>query len=67
VNCTIRMLLACVLIWPNDEFPNAELAGAAHWTMLKIFSTSSRTDAEVLPPVRIDLLTPRSTLLRQGD
>src|SRR5690242_15445080 len=67
VNCTILMLFAWLLIWPNDEFPNDELAGAAHCTMLNMLSTSTRSDAEVPPPVRTCLLTPRSTLFRQGD
>ena len=42
MNCTIRMLFAWFVIWPNDELPNAELAGAAHCTMLNMFSTSMR-------------------------
>ena len=30
VNCIMRMLFACALIWPNDELPKALLVGAAH-------------------------------------
>src|SRR6476660_4826555 len=61
------MLFACVVIWPNEELPNEELAGAAHCTMLNRFSTSMRTTAEVRSLVLICLLTPRSTSFRQGD
>ncbi|MGH7487898.1 MAG: hypothetical protein ACREMY_20200 [bacterium] len=33
VNCTIRMLFAWLLIWPNAELLKCELVGAAHWTI----------------------------------
>ena len=61
------MLFAWLLIWPNAELPNAELAGAAHWTMLNMFSTSRRMVVDVWPPVRTFLPTDRSTLLRHGE
>ena len=35
--------------------------------MLNMFSTSKRIEADVPPPVRTFLPTPRSTLLRHGD
>src|SRR3954465_15175790 len=63
----MRMLFAWFVIWPNDELPNAVLAGAAHCTWLNRFSTSMRIDRFVGPPVRRFLLTDRSTLLRHGD
>src|SRR5678816_2762713 len=63
----MRMLFAWFVIWPNDELPNAALAGAAHCTWLNRFSTSMRMDRFVGPPVRRFLLTDRSTLLRHGE
>ena len=61
------MLFAWLLIWPNAELPNTELAGAAHWTMLNMLSTSSRMFRLVWPPVFTVLATDRSKLSRQGD
>ena len=43
------------------------IAGAAHCTMFKRFSTSRRTEQAVTPPVLICLFTDRSTLFRHGD
>src|SRR6476469_6537318 len=63
----MRMLFAWFVIWPNDELPNATLAGAAHCTWLNRFSTSRRSESDVGPPVCTFLLTERSTLLRHGE
>src|SRR5262249_28316070 len=63
----MRALFACAVIWPNDELPNAALAGAAHCTRLVRFSTSSRSESDVVPPVCTFFATDRSTLLRIGD
>src|SRR5262252_5512972 len=67
VNCIMRMLFAWLLIWPNDELPKLELAGAAHCTMFNRLRTSMLIDAEVPPLVRTLLRMPRSTLSRHGD
>ena len=66
MNCTERMLFAWLGIWANDELPNAELAGAAHWTMLNRLSTSSRRSP--LTPPGLHLLAHRKLkLVRHGD
>src|SRR3954468_7124378 len=43
------MLFACSRSWPNDALPNALLAGAAHCTMLRGLSSSTRTDNDERP------------------
>ena len=61
------MLFAWLLIWPNAELPNTELAGAAHWTMLNMFSTSRRMFSVGLAAGLHVLATDRSKLSRHGD